>query len=199
MNNSSLFVPIPTQLCRKIEDAMLHVMIEERCESPWQQLGSHLWKESNMQKPHFFFFFLNTFLTRCLLNMALHSLLSLSNSSIKSFSRSKTEQTSSSSLLLCRNNCWRKSSMVKEKEKLKTSKQVLFIKISIGNVVLMKWNLIQEKELFKLALTWVLRFGAHCHCTLEMLQVSTLHVCPKNLSLQPPRIWLAHICLICFL
>ena len=24
-----------------------------------------------------------------------------------------------------------------------------------------------------------------------------LQVCPKNLSLQPPRIWLAHICLIC--
>ena len=43
----------------------------------------------------------------------------------------------------------------------------------------------------------VLLSGTRCHCTLECYNYRHLPVCYKNLSLQPPRIWLAHICLIC--
>ena len=39
-------------------------------------------------------------------------------------------------------------------------------------------------------------FGSHDHI-LSSNSWHSLDTLPKNLSLQPPRIWLAHICLIC--
>ena len=54
-----------------------------------------------------------------------------------------------------------------------------------------------RQKVIVLSLTLVLQFRTHCHCALEMLHYRHLQVCSKNLSLQPPRIFLAHICLIC--
>ena len=51
-----------------------------------------------------------------------------------------------------------------------------------------------RQKLIVLSVTLVLLSGTHCHCTLETLQLLTPS---KNLSVQPPRIGLAHISLIC--
>ena len=54
-----------------------------------------------------------------------------------------------------------------------------------------------RQKVIVFSLTLVPLSGTHCHCTLECYSYRHLHVCSKNLSLQPPRFWLAHICLIC--
>ena len=56
-----------------------------------------------------------------------------------------------------------------------------------------------RRKVIVLSLILDLLSGTHCHCTSEMLQLSTPSslLLKKKLSLQPPRIWLAHVCLIC--
>ena len=55
-----------------------------------------------------------------------------------------------------------------------------------------------RRKVIVLSLILDLLSGTHCHCTSEMLQLSTPSslLLKKKLSLQPPRIWLTHVCLI---